>query len=196
MTPVDPDARHPERERRHKMTGTLLPLANTGAERRMSNETKPERPLRVALVTAGLYFDPMQAQNLARHASWLGGYGLARGFVRAFRYMAFVIGFAVRSPLAGKRPYDLPVSSDPFNPGALAMLAGRILGIPYAIELNGNYAAAMALEDGTTSSSYMRLKARFAWFLVPREPRGAGALKLLYEDQFGEFATPALRSGA
>jgi glycosyltransferase involved in cell wall biosynthesis len=72
------------------------------------------------------------------------------------------------------------------------MLAGRILGIPYAIELNGNYAAAMALEDGTTSSWYMRLKARFAWFLMPRVLRRAGAIKLLYDGQFGEFSTPEL----
>jgi len=193
----------------------------------MSNETMPQRPLRVGFVTAGLYFDPMQAQNRARYAalstgttgdifgvvydpsfrdarldaygvkalalpSWLGGYGLVRSFVRAIRYTAFVIGFALRSRLTGKRPYDLLVSSDPFKSGALAMFAGRILGIPYAIELNGNYAAAMALEDGTTSSWYMRLKARFAWFLMPRVLRGAGAIKLLYEDQFGAFATPEL----
>lgn len=193
----------------------------------MSNETKPERPLKVGFVTAGLYFDPHQAQNRARYAAlsqgsegdifgvvyvrafrdarldkygvkalslpqWLGGYGTVRSFVRAFRYVAFVIGFSIRSRLAGKRPYDVLVSSDPFKSGALAMIAGRILRIPYAIELNGNYAAAMALDDGTTSSWYMRLKERFAMFLMPRVLRNAGAIKLLYEDQFGKFATPEL----
>lgn len=193
----------------------------------MSNDTKLEPPLRVGFVTAGLYFDPMQAQNRARYAALsagssgdifgviydpsfrdykldayrlralalpqsMGGYGLLRSLVRAFGYMAYVIGFAVRSRLTGKRPFDLLVSSDPFKSGALAMVAGRILGIPYAIELNGNYAAAMALEDGTTNSWYMRLKARFAGFLMPRVLKGAGAIKLLYEDQFGALATPEL----
>jgi glycosyltransferase involved in cell wall biosynthesis len=38
----------------------------------------------------------------------------------------------------------------------------------------------------------MRLKARFAWWLMPRVLRGAGAIKLLYEDQFGAFKTPEL----
>ena len=39
----------------------------------MSFETPPQRPLRVAFVTAGLYFDPLQAQNRARYTALSAG---------------------------------------------------------------------------------------------------------------------------
>lgn len=194
----------------------------------METSDTDSRPLlRVGFVTAGLYFDPYQPQNLARFKALsagssgmifgviydpsaqnyrigeysvralslppsFGGYGLVRSFVRAFGYMAFVLGFALRTRLSGKKPLDLLVSSDPFKSGALAMVAGKILGIPYAVELNGNYEAAMELKDGATASWYMGLKAKAAWWLMPRVLRGAGAIKLLYEDQFGTFKTPEL----
>lgn len=184
-------------------------------------------PLKVGFVTAGLYFDPYQAQNRVRYAMlsrettgdifgvvygtgfngqqldryhvralslpyWLGGYGTMRGLARALSYMAFVIGSAARDRLTGRRRYDLLVSSDPFKSGLLAMLAGRILGIPFAVELNGNYAAAMALEDGATQSWMMRAKARLALGIMPRVLRRAAAIKLLYEAQLGALETPQL----
>lgn len=124
--------------------------------------------------------------------SWFGGYGTVRSFLRAAAYAFFVISSAVKMRVTGGRTYDLLVSSDPFKSGLLAMIAGRILRIPYAIELNGNYAAAMALEDGATGSAYMRAKARLAFAIMPRVLRRASAIKLLYEAQLGEMASPAL----
>ena len=126
----------------------------------------------------------------------LGGYGLLRSCIRAVSYAAFVIGFAIRARLRGKKPLDLLVSSDPFKSGALAMVAGRILGIPYAVELNANYPVAMTIDDGTAAAWFVKLKAKTAMWLMPRVMRGAGAIKLLYEEQIGKFSTPALERKA
>jgi glycosyltransferase involved in cell wall biosynthesis len=139
----------------------------------------------------GRMLDQYRVRALAL-PSWLGGYGLLRSSTRALAYIAFVIGTTLRMRLGGKRPFDLLVSSDPFKSGVLALIAGRILGIPYAVELNGNYAAAMALEDGATTSWFMRVKAKVADALMPRVLERAAAIKLLYEAQLGELATPAL----
>ncbi|MBX5461136.1 MAG: glycosyltransferase family 4 protein [Steroidobacteraceae bacterium] len=124
--------------------------------------------------------------------SWLGGYGIVRSSVRALLYVLFVLGTALRIRLSGRRPYDVLVSSDPFKSGLLALMAGRILGIPFAVELNGNYTAAMKLDDGSTGSWYMRAKAQFADFIMPRVLKRAAAIKLLYEAQLGDLATPEL----
>lgn len=193
----------------------------------MIDDKEAARPLRVCFLTAGLYFDPVSTQNVARFSalsrrtegdifgvmygagsentkigrytiraislpSWLGGYGTLRSLFRAAGYTLFVLLSAIKMRFSGSVPYQLIVSSDPFKSGLLALLCSRILGVPFAVELNGNYAAAMALQDGATHAGYMRLKARVAFAIMPFVLRRASGIKLLYETQMGEFGTPAL----
>jgi glycosyltransferase involved in cell wall biosynthesis len=150
-------------------------------------------------IFAVVYQSDFQGYPLGRYRlralvlpNWFGGYGLVRSLVRALAYSMFVTGMAIRWRLAGQHPFDLLVASDPFKSGSLARLAGRILRIPFAVELNGNYAAAMALADGTAPSWFMRVKAQLVKALMPGVLRHAAAIKLLYETQLGELASDDL----
>lgn len=150
-------------------------------------------------IFAVVYQSDFQGYPLGRYRlralvlpNWFGGYGLVRGLVRALAYTLFIIGMAIRARSAGQHPYDLLVASDPFKSGALARLAARILRIPFAVELNGNYAAAMALSDGTAPSWYLRVKAKLALGLMPGVLRRAAGIKLLYESQLGQLESPEL----
>jgi glycosyltransferase involved in cell wall biosynthesis len=147
----------------------------------------------------GVVYDGSRTHEFAAYRArllslprWLGGYGFLRSSGRAVAYVCFVIGSAIHMRLTGQRRFDLLVASDPFKSGELARLASRILGIPYAVELNGNYDAAMALQDGATQAWYMRVKAKLAKALMPRVLRRAAAIKLLYEAQLGQFESPDL----
>jgi glycosyltransferase involved in cell wall biosynthesis len=128
--------------------------------------------------------------------SSLGGYGIVRGGVRAIGYAMFVLWSLARARFSAKDRYDLIVAIDPFKSGSLALLGSMILGIPFAVEFNGNYFAALDLEDGAASSWFARLKARVARRLIPSVARRARAIKLLYDAQLGPIATPEITAKA
>jgi glycosyltransferase involved in cell wall biosynthesis len=169
--------------------------------------------LRVACITAGLYFDPKHLQSQARFNSIspaaegvvfgvvyspdfvgvrmgsfelrapllparLGGYGLRIGIERAFTYCRFVIG-SLRKDKENGAGYDVIVATDPFKSGLLALVGSRLLNVPFAVELNGNYFAAMDLGEPW----YARIKARAVRAIIPFVLKRAAAIKLLYEQQ-------------
>jgi glycosyltransferase involved in cell wall biosynthesis len=118
--------------------------------------------------------------------SWLGGYNAVRGAVRAVAYIVYVLWRMIATRLSGRRPYDLLVATDPFKSGLLAWIGSRLLGIPFAIEVNGNYSSAMRLADATAEPWFVRAKAAIARKITPAVLRRASAIKLLYDTQLAD----------
>jgi glycosyltransferase involved in cell wall biosynthesis len=127
--------------------------------------------------------------------SALGGYGVVKGTIRALGYTVFVLWSLLRARFSKAR-YDLIVAIDPFKSGTLALIGSKLLGVPFVVEFNGNYFAALDLEDGGSRSWFSSLKARIARGLIPRVARAARSIKLLYEAQLGPIATPAISAKA
>lgn len=126
--------------------------------------------------------------------SWLGGYNAVRGAVRAVAYIAYVLWRMLVTRLSGQRPYDLIVATDPFKSGLLALLGSRLLGIPFAVEVNGNYSSAMKLADATAEPWFVRAKAAVARKITPAVLRRAAAIKLLYDTQLADVTSEHIQA--
>jgi len=121
----------------------------------------------------------------------LSGIGALRNIVRTLAYAAFVCGAALKDRILRARRYELVISMDPLKSGLLAWAVARIAGCRYAVEVNGNYHAAMNLIDGSARAGFVRLKARVALSLMPFVLRRASAIKLLYDTQLDTVREPA-----
>lgn len=114
---------------------------------------------------------------------WLAGVGAAKSTVRSVLYVLFVIVSVGAARLRGRGKPDLLIATDPIKSGSLAMIAGRVLGAPYAVELNGNYHASLALTDQAVTPWFVRMRSWLAMRIIPPVVRRAGAVKLLYPTQ-------------
>jgi glycosyltransferase involved in cell wall biosynthesis len=122
----------------------------------------------------------LRALHLPR---WLAGVGAARSAIRALLYVVFVLGSVAALRLRRKGKPDLLIATDPIKSGSLARIAGRLLGAPYAVELNGNYHASLALSDKAVAPWFVRMRSWLALRIIPSVVQRAGAVKLLYPTQ-------------
>lgn len=118
-----------------------------------------------------------------RLPSWLSGVGAAKSTIRSALYVLFVLASVAGMRLRRKDRPDLLIATDPIKSGSLAKVAGRVLGAPYAVELNGNYHASMSLSDKSVTPWFVRMRSWLALRIIPWVVHSAGAVKLLYPTQ-------------
>lgn len=114
---------------------------------------------------------------------WLSGVGAAKSAIRSTLYVLFVIASVGGMRLRRKDKADLLIATDPIKSGSLAKIAGRVLGAPYAVELNGNYHASLSLSDKSVAPWFVRMRSWLAMRIIPWVVHSAGAVKLLYPTQ-------------
>jgi len=114
---------------------------------------------------------------------WLSGVGAAKSAVRSALYVLFVIASVAGMRLRRKDKANLLIATDPIKSGSLAKIAGKVLGAAYAVELNGNYYASMALSDKSVAPWFVRMRTWLATTIIPWVVHKADAVKLLYPTQ-------------
>ncbi len=123
---------------------------------------------------------------------------LTRGFyqpswVRRTRILSrlqFFTAAVLEFGLFGRRKWraDIVVARDPLSSGLTSLVISRLLGIPFIVELNGNFAndAIWQRPDGRTAVLRRRIAWRVKKFVIQR----AAAVKQIYPTQLAELSIP------
>jgi glycosyltransferase involved in cell wall biosynthesis len=111
-------------------------------------------------------------------------------WARGILFSLFAVASALRLHYWG-HGFDVVVAREPFVAGLIAVGVRVLTGVPFVVEVNGNFESAFT-QDSRRVGPLARLKERCARAIGPFVLRRASKVKLLYDDQLRGFADGAV----